>query len=370
MATIEKRGSSWCVRYRVRDEYGNLSNSKRKSGFPDRNSAMAFAKQIEDAANAGVDVHGDRLACGELMERWFDAKVNHVQLTTLSKYSQYMDRLKEHPIFDTPVRNLRRDSLGSLIADLSAGDKTHKSVSISTATYYTEPLRFALKWAADEGLIIASPFVGAHMPKGQSVAKTLLSEQDVDDLVRTCATMNPAFLTPLYLAIYGGLCREECVGLKWDHVDMASGLIRIDTVTAITSAGKLVTKEPKTAHRTRSVTMPRFVMDHLRQQEHVSDYVCVSRTGKPYKPYSYAHALKRLIDQANVQRGDNPPIPRVTFHDLRHTHAAICIALNVQPKVISERLGHASIKITMDLYGYLMPGMQEQVADALDQRWA
>ena len=59
-------------------------------------------------------------------------------------------------------------------------------------------------------------------------------------------------------------------------------------------------------------------------------------------------------------------MPLATYHDLRHTHAAMLIRMGVQPKVIQERLGHASIKMTMDLYGYLMPGLQESVADALD----
>ena len=63
---------------------------------------------------------------------------------------------------------------------------------------------------------------------------------------------------------------------------------------------------------------------------------------------------------------NQPPIPMASFHDLRHTHAAMLINLNVQPKVISERLGHSSIKITMDTYGYLMTGLQEDVANKLE----
>ena len=59
-------------------------------------------------------------------------------------------------------------------------------------------------------------------------------------------------------------------------------------------------------------------------------------------------------------------MPQATYHDLRHTHAAMLIRMNTQPKIIQERLGHATIKMTMDLYGYLMPGIQESVADALD----
>lgn len=63
------------------------------------------------------------------------------------------------------------------------------------------------------------------------------------------------------------------------------------------------------------------------------------------------------------------PIPKATFHDLRHTHAAMLIKMGVQPKVISERLGHTSISITMDVYGYLMEGLQSGVADALDKEF-
>ena len=60
-------------------------------------------------------------------------------------------------------------------------------------------------------------------------------------------------------------------------------------------------------------------------------------------------------------------MPEASFHDLRHTHAAMLIRRGVQPKIISERLGRASIKITMDLYGYLMPGLQDIVADIFDE---
>ena len=99
-----------------------------------------------------------------------------------------------------------------------------------------------------------------------------------------------------------------------------------------------------------------------------SPFVCVSRTGAPYAPDSYPQALKRLIHGINKQRNGTaiPPMPEATYHDLRHTHAAMLIKLGTQPKIIQERLGHASIKITMDTYGYLMTGLQEAVADALD----
>ena len=365
MATVEKRGSTWCVRYRVRDEFGNLSNSKRKSGFPDRNSAMKFAAEIEQKANAGIDVHGDRLTCGELMEQWFDSKIGKIEQSTLVRYSQQIDRLKHHVIYTTVVRNLRKDSLQALIDDLADGDDTHGRISINTAIDYTNPFRFALKWAAREGLIPASPFDQVERQRRDRVQMTILSEEDVDDLIRTCRTRNPHFLIPLYLALYGGLCREEVAALTWEHVNFTRGTILIDCAKTRMVNGKTLDKGTKNKVRARTVSLPAFVMDQLKLERQPSGLVCT------YALDSYAKTVKSIIRAANVERREagRVEIPMATYHDLRHTHAAMLIALGVQAKIISERLGHASIKTTMDLYGYLMPGLQEGVADVLDQRW-
>ena len=111
-------------------------------------------------------------------------------------------------------------------------------------------------------------------------------------------------------------------------------------------------------------------MDELRaaNASAESEYVAVTPTGKRYSLYSYTQALQRLAKTINSGREKESktlmPIP--TYHGLRHTHAAMLIRNTVQPKVIQEHLGHASITITMDTYGYLMAGLQEGVADVLD----
>ena len=69
MASVEKRGKYWSVRYVVKDELGNIIGQKRKSGFATKNDAMAAAKDLERATAAGVDVHGDQMTCGEIMEK-------------------------------------------------------------------------------------------------------------------------------------------------------------------------------------------------------------------------------------------------------------------------------------------------------------
>ena len=156
--------------------------------------------------------------------------------------------------------------------------------------------------------------------------------------------------------------------LRWQDVDFKRRTITIRQAITRTSSGAEVLKSPKTSTSARTVSLPRFVMDELRLAPKACDRVCATPAGQPYRLDSYPQAIRRLIDRVNAARQgtSRPPMPQATYHDLRHTHAAMLIRMGIQPKVIQERLGHSSIKMTMDLYGYLMPGLQESVADALD----
>lgn len=331
---------------------------------------MAAARDLERASDRGVDVHGDRMTCGELMEKWHASKVGHIEDTTLSKYSAQIDRLAGHPIYSTPVRSLQKSTLDTLISELVAGDDKHKPVALGTAIDYTDPLRFALRWAAAEGMILSNPFMGARLPKVPRRQQVILTEDDVDDLVEACKERNPAFLVPLYLALYGGLCKEEAAGLKWGCFDKDAKTVRVQTAMTTMITGGVVTKDPKREARRRTVVLPAFAAEYIASRKHTSDYICVSRTGRPYSLGVYSKTVERLIDYANEGRKKQrrPLIPKASYHDLRHTHVALCISMGIPIKVISERLGHSSIKITMDIYGYLMPGMQEQVANAFERQ--
>ena len=82
-------------------------------------------------------------------------------------------------------------------------------------------------------------------------------------------------------------------------------------------------------------------------------------TGMPM----YATTLKRQFDR-QLERAK---VPTVRFHDLRHTHATLMLQQGVHPKVVSERLGHASIQITLDTYSHVLPGLQDAAAERLDE---
>ena len=369
MAFISKRGNRWCVRYRYTDELGAVKE-KRVSGFLTKEDAMAAAKTLEAKSNAGIDVNGDRATCGQIMERWFSEHCAFLSPTTRAKYSDGIDRLSKLDVYTLPVRRCTPATLSALILALQEGAGGSRPVALRTAIALTESLRMALAWAAQRQIIPINPLAGAKLPKTEKRQQRILSEDDVADLVKI--SENNPFRIPLLLALYGGLRREEVAALRWQDVDFKRRTVTIRQAITRTSSGSEVLKPPKTSTSARTVSLPRFVMDELRLAQKACDRVCATPAGQPYRLDSYPQAVRRLIDRVNTARQGTgkPPMPQATYHDLRHTHAAMLIRMGVQPKVIQERLGHSSIKMTMDLYGYLMPGLQESVADALDLQMA
>lgn len=87
-------------------------------------------------------------------------------------------------------------------------------------------------------------------------------------------------------------------------------------------------------------------------------FVCAREDGEPWQPNSIGRAWDRFLASTEL--------PRIRFHDLRHSHATIMLRANINPKIVSERLGHSRVALTMDTYSHVIPGMQEGAAAAID----
>ena len=381
---VKKGSSKYCVMYWYETETGE-KKQKKVSGFNSKEEAWAAAQELEAKSSIGIEVNVKSITCAEIMERWFSDRCMFLAPTTRAKYSSSIDKLGKTFVADLQIRKLDSKKFYLLLDELQNNISKEK-ITIRTALSNTEPLRMSLTWAVREKLIPLNPLANVQLPKIPKRTQKILNETDIDDLVTTADSAVRRcrnFKIPLLLALYGGLRREECAGLRWDHVDFEHNRITISEAVVMTPDGKHHEKDPKTDLSSRTISMPAWVMDELLEvykrflerpnafimKHNPAHRVCVTSTGEPYSCASYAHALLRLIREINKKREaeNKPRMPEASFHDLRHTHAAMLIRRNVQPKVISERLGHASIKITMDLYGYLMPGLQDIVAEIFDK---
>jgi integrase len=165
-----------------------------------------------------------------------------------------------------------------------------------------------------------------------------------------------------------GTRRGEALGLRWSDVDLAAGRLSIvQTVTTVRD--KMVMSPPKTARSRRSVSLdPGLVAtlrDHRRRQNEerlrageawsgTGDLVFTNEVGEPVHP----SALSRLFESSVRRSG----LPRIRLHDLRHTYPTVALAAGVHPKIVSERLGHATIALTLDLYSHVTPAIDAEAA--------
>jgi integrase len=176
---------------------------------------------------------------------------------------------------------------------------------------------------------------------------------------------------PVRVALATGARRGEILALRWRNVDLDRATVRIVESLEQTKAG-LRAKAPK-SEKVRAITLPAFAVDELRRlkREQAEDLLaigvrqggdtllCARADGEPMQPRSLTHEFSRLI-------GRIKDIPRVRFHDLRHSHATQLLLSGVHPKVAQERLGHSTISVTLDLYSHVSATMQEDAAAKID----
>jgi integrase len=171
-----------------------------------------------------------------------------------------------------------------------------------------------------------------------------------------------------------GLRRGEIAALRWRHVDLDRAQVAVVESFEQTRQGVRL-KAPKSG-RGRKVALPARVVAELRAwrarqaQEllqlgvRLSDdcFVCASEDGKPIQPQSLTHAWHRFLARTKF--------PRLRFHDLRHSHATHMLASGVHAKIASERLGHATVGLTLDTYSHVIPGMQEDAVARIEAAFA
>jgi integrase len=176
---------------------------------------------------------------------------------------------------------------------------------------------------------------------------------------------------PVMLAVTTGLRRGEILGLRWRDVDLQGGTLAVRPSLEQTRDG-LAFKQPKTSKGRRVVALPSLALDALHQHKARQaavklalgpayddhDLVCAREDGRPWPPDGFSTAFVNLVRKAGI--------PPTRFHDLRHTHATQLLRQGVHPKIVSERLGHATVGITLDVYSHVLPGMQEEAAARTD----
>ncbi len=181
-------------------------------------------------------------------------------------------------------------------------------------------------------------------------------------------------LEALYvLAITTGMRQGELLALRWSSVNLKAKRLAV-TETLQRDGGHFRFEEPKTKASRRQVEVSELAIEALRQhrRRQVQERLAAGPLWTDHD-LVFANAVGNPINVSNlVPRSFNPllakaGIPRIRFHDLRHTAATLLLELGEHPKVVQEMLGHSQVGVTLDLYSHVTPTMHRQAADRFDR---
>lgn len=262
---------------------------------------------------------------------------------------------------NVPLNKIMQEDVRRWVAGLSALGRAPATVRLIYAC-----LARPMAAAVDASRLPISPCRRIPLPKIERKEMRFLEPKKVAKLA--AATGDHHYPTLVYTTAYVGLRWGELAGLRLSKVDPLRRTIRVDE-QLIEVKGELSYGPPKSAAGRRTVTMPRFLCEMVgaamgSKTAKKSGLVFPSPNGEPMRRGNFRRRVwLDAVKAAKVGEG-------FRFHDLRHTAVALAIAQGAHPKAIQERLGHASVSLTLDRYGHLFPSLEEKIADGLDDLYA
>lgn len=330
-------------------------------------------RRLLRAVDTGEHVEPNKLTVREWLATWLATVAAEVSPKTHERYGQIINGFLAPAIGALPLAKLSPSHIQTAYNGWAVGgrkDGKDGGLSPQTRRHIHRILKTALSRAVEQQLLARNPADAfkKRLPKVERKEMTTLTVEQAATLL--AAIRHTRVYWPAMLALATGARRGEVLALRWRNVDLDRGTIRIVESLEQTGAG-IRFKAPKT-EKSRAITLPAFAVEELRRlkREQAEDLlklgvrqagdtlVCCRGDGEPLQPQSLTHEFTRLVGRVDV--------PRVRFHDLRHSHATQMLGAGIHPKIAQERLGHSTISTTLDLYSHVSDTMQQDAATRLD----
>jgi integrase len=308
-----------------------------------------------------------RLTVEEYLVGWLADVRPSLRPRTWDRYEQYA-RLHAIP----GIGNVRLSRLGPEDLQRLYTDRLTAGCSPTTVLHLHRLLHRALDRAHRWQLVTRNVANLVDPPRMAHIEFPTLTPEG---LRRLLAAAVGDRLEALYvLAVTTGLREGELLALRWADVDPAGAALRVRGSMQPLRGRGLTIVEPKSARSRRQVLLPRVALSSLASHRRRQDGEALAAgAGWHDLGLVFANTVGRPISAGNLLRRSFYPLltkaglPRMRFHDLRHTSATLLLEKNIHPRIVQERLGHAGVGITLDTYSHVTPTMQRQAADAFDE---
>jgi integrase len=370
---IRKRGSRWAVVVDVGRDADGKRLRKWHSGYERRKDAERALTEILGRLQRGNYVAPSKLTLRAFIEdEWLPAVAVTLRPSTHESYAHNLCGHVLPAIGSMQLQRVTPAMLNALYAELATSREVdarkRAPLSARTIRYVHTIVHRALGDAVAWDRLARNPADRATPPTPKASAAPTMRTWSAQELR---AFLEHVADDRLYagwrLLAMTGMRRGELLGLRWRDLDLDAARASI-VQTLIEGNGAPRLSTPKTDHGRRSVALDPVTVAALRAHRkrqaaerlawgpayQDDGLVCAREDGSPIWPRTFSRTFGR--------RAHDAELPTIRLHDLRHTHATLALQAGVHPKVVSERLGHANIGITLDTYSHAIPAMQEDAA--------
>ncbi|ASA21791.1 site-specific integrase [Paenibacillus donghaensis] len=362
---FNEKTKTWRFVFDYYDETGERKQIRRK-GFKTKREADDKMLELRNEVNSGQYSAPKTLTVANFIEDWLKSD-RILQVNETTYYSNCLS-FKNH--IKPKIGNVRLQNLTPMQCQKFVTGLHEEGYARNTIDRIVAVVKRALDKAKLYKIIKENPMRNVTLPKFVKLEMKIWTIEQTKHFLRVAKDCR--FYCAYALALYCGLRMGEISALRWQDIDIDKKEITINQT--LVNFGKTIKNGAKTASGVRKVSMPNILIEILKKQqikyEETKDrlgdrfidmdiVIFNIKNGKTVFPGNLSCAYRKDLEKAQL--------PHIRFHDLRHTHATILIMENVNVKIISERMGHSKVGITLDTYSHVIPSMQQEVADTLDR---
>jgi integrase len=328
-------------------------------------------RQLLTDLDKGIFVRPGKATVGEYLVRWLSDYVKpNLSPSTHALYSIICTKHIIPTLGNVALAKLKPTQLQHLYAAKQEAGLSNRTVQLIHTT-----LHKALKNAVKAGLLSRNVAEAVDRPKITRHEMKVMNETDLHLFLEMA--QNTEYYALFYTLLFTGMRRAEALALRWQDVDLLLCQISVNrSMQYLDNApieDRITFKQPKTEKSRRLIALSPSTAAVLREHREVqdkqrvafklspvtdTDLVFSHWNGTPLLPNSVTHAWIKLTRRCGLDG--------IRLHDARHTHASLLLKQGVHPKIVQERLGHAGIAITLDLYSHVAPGLQQAAANRFD----
>ena len=363
--SVKKDGNTW---YYIL-ELGKINGKrkqKKKRGFKTKKEAQnALIEAEHTLLKNGTFNEPSKMLYKDYLSTWLNDKKVLIKESTFKTYSWLIDRYIIPYLGDIEISKIRPMDIQKLYNELISKNMLSRENVQKVHSLINNSLKKAERWELVKRNV-------ASLVDRPKAFKSELKVWDVEEVKSFLATAQDSrYYIAFLLALTTGMRQGEILALRWKDIDFNNNILAVKQTLSHT--GNKIIPGAKTKAGLRSITLPTETVNALVKHKKMIQYekkmtevlyndydlIVCTNVGTPCNPRNLSRSFYSLIEKSKVSR--------IRFHDLRHTHATLLLKQGIHPKIVAERLGHATIRITLDTYSHVLPTMQLETANKINE---